>query len=156
MALEDKFRQHDAQVVDKYHDPNANYTMNERDYVLRPSAHLAGPITITLPKVTDAKGRFYSIIARAASAVNTITITDQNDSECWIADIVFDGKCDGVLLYSDGLAWITCGWVNKGYFLATTHAPGTATATSLAPTTQRGTTVAPTTLATSVAPTTVG
>lgn len=142
MALEDKFRQHDAQVVDKYHDPNADYTMSERDYVLRPSAQLAGPITMTLPKVADAKGRFYSIIARAASAVNTITITDQNDSECWMGDIVLNGKCDGALFYSDGLAWILIAGVGKSVELATTAGPGTATATSLAPSTAA--TLAPT------------
>jgi len=106
--LEDKARQHDQQVVDKYHDPIANYTMSTRDYVVRPSANnVTGAITITLPPVAEAKGRFYSITARDADVVNTVTISDNNsDSECWKADVVLNRPCDGVLIYSDGLRWI--------------------------------------------------
>jgi len=140
MALEDKNAQHYGQVVDKYHDPTANYQMTTRDYVLRPSA--AVPITLTLPPVAEAKGRLYSIIARQADATNTITITDNDDSECWLGDIVLNGKCDRLLLYSDGLAWFAFeefGW--PGF--ETTSPPGT----SEAPTTRGGTTAPPTTQA---------
>lgn len=141
MALEDKGAQHDKIPVDKYHDPNANYQMTTRDYVLRPSAGiLTGAIVITLPRVAEAKGRFYSIIARDADAANTITIEDfGNDSECWIADIVLNGACDRCLLYSDGLAWHPLGTgVSRWPGVSTTAAPGT---------TQPPTTLAPTTLA---------
>ena len=144
MSLELNPNQHHREVVDKYVNPNADYEMSEFDYRVRPSAHLAGPITITLPPVAKARGRLYSIIARAASAVNTITIQDQNDSECWNGDIVLNGKCDGLLLYSDGLTWIQLAGIGKSIELATTAAPGTATATTLAPTTT-ATTAAPTT-----------
>jgi len=148
MSLEDRGAQHDKIPVDKYHNPEIDYTMSTRDYVLRPAADGdSGPITITLPPVVEAKGRFYALLSRNADAVNTITITDNNsDSECWIADIVFNGKCDRALLYSDGLAWFVFGSVGAWPGIATTAPPGTASPTTLA------TTVAPST----AAPTTVG
>lgn len=136
MALEDRGAQHDKIPVDKYHDPNANYQMTTRDYVLRPSADaISGPITITLPPVTEAKGRLYSIIVRNADPANTITIQDQDESECWLGDIVFNGKCDRVLLYSDGLSWLALGEQASWPGLATTGAPGTLAPTTVAPTT---------------------
>ena len=105
--LEDRFAQHDKEFADKYHNPNANYEMTVRDYVLRPSADGdSGAITITLPPVAEAKGRFYSICVRNADAVNTVTIQDrQDDSECWLGDVAYDEKCDGNIWYSDGLKW---------------------------------------------------
>ena len=104
--LEDRSSQHDKVVVDKYHNPAANYTMTVRDYVLRPSANAAtGPITITLPSVAAAKGRFYSIVTREADGVNSITITHANDSECWTDDVVYYESCAPSLWYSDGLYW---------------------------------------------------
>jgi hypothetical protein len=133
MSLEDRGAQHDKEVVDKYHAPNVSYQMATYDYVMRPSANgISGPIVIVLPPVAEAKGRFYSIIARQADAVNTITISDDNDSECWVADIVLNAKCDRALLYSDGLAWQPMGsgpgrWPGSAATAApgTTHAPTT-------------------------------
>jgi len=157
--LEDKARQHDQQVVDKYHDPTAAYTMTTRDYVMRPSANnITGAFILTLPPVAEAKGRFYSILPRDADVVNTITITDQNDSECWLEDIVLRAPCQSALLYSDGLYWHAFGlYARPG--LKTTVAPETKNPTTLAPTTERGT-LAPTTISTdqggSKGPTTVG
>jgi len=101
--LEDRFAQHDKEVVDKYIDPAASVEMSTLDYVVRPSA-LTAPMVIVLPAVAEAKGRFYSIVARAADAINTITISDKDDSECWY-DVVMNSKCDALLLYSDGLFW---------------------------------------------------
>ena len=55
MALEDRGAQHDKVLVDKYHNPEANYQMTTRDYVVRPTANgVTGPITITLPPVAAA------------------------------------------------------------------------------------------------------
>jgi len=106
MSLEDRGAQHDKETVDKYHNPAANYQMSTRDYVVRPSANaLTGPITITLPPVAEAKGRFYSILTREADIVNSITITDKDDSECWTDDIVHYESCVPSLWYSDGLFW---------------------------------------------------
>ena len=137
MSNEQNTHQQHRESPDKYIEPNATYQMTTRDYTVRPSAQGAGgPIILTLPPVAEARGRFYSIIARAASAVNTITVADKDDSECWPGDIVLDGKCDRVLLYSDGLSWLAMG-MNPGDWpgLSTTGAPGTATATTLGPTT---------------------
>lgn len=135
--LEDKVDQH-AATVDKYHDPIANYQMSTRDYVLRPIAnHTTGAFTITLPPVADAKGRFYSIVARTADVANTITIEDHdNDSECWGGDLTLNGKCDRALLYSDGLTWHVVSTLTFSDTAApSTAAPTTATATTAAPTT---------------------
>jgi hypothetical protein len=101
--LEDKFAQHDKEVVDKFIDPAASVEMTTLDYVVRPSA-LTAPMVIVLPPVSEAKGRFYSIVVRSASVANHITISDRNDSECW-KDILLNSKCDSLLLYSDGLHW---------------------------------------------------
>lgn len=151
MGLEQNNEQHYREVPDKFHSPNADYTMTTRDYVLRPRADGdSGAIIITLPPVAEAKGRFYSIVCRNADPANTVTITDNNDSECWANDIVFNGKCDRCLMYSDGLIWhpaCSGGWPQA----ETTFPPGTTeVATTAEPTTAEPTTVA----ATTVAPTT--
>jgi len=141
MGLEQNNEQHYREVVDKFVDPNANYEMTTFDYVVRPSADgVSGAIIVTLPRVAEAKGRFYSIVCRGADGANTVTIQDRDDSECWLADIVFDGKCDKILLYSDGLCWhpLCCAGIGTWPGLATTAAPGT---------TQPPTTLAPTSLA---------
>ena len=140
MSLEDRGAQHDKVIVDKYADPAVDYTMVTGDYVLRPSANgISGPIVITLPPVAEAKGRFYSICDRDADAVNTITVEDNNDdSECWLGNIIFNGKCDRVLMYSDGLMWYALGEMATWPGLSTTAAPGT----TAAPTTVGATTAA--------------
>lgn len=141
MSLEDRFREHDGIPIDKYTAPNANYNMTTRDYVVRPSADAAsGAITVHLPPVSLAKGRIYSIICRNADPANTVTIADLDDSECWLGDLILNGKCDRLLLYSDGLAWWPMeelGW--PGF--STTAGPGT----TEPPTTAAPTTAAPTT-----------
>ena len=156
MSLEDRGAQHDKQVVDKYHNPAADYQMTVLDYVLRPSS-VEGAITVTLPRVAEAKGRWYSIISRGGPSV---TIQDYgNDSECWQGDIVLNSRCDRCLLYSDGLAWHVNAAPGAWPGFDTTAAPGTTTppttaaATTEAPTTSSqttepgSTTAAPTTLA---------
>ena len=133
MGLEKHNEQHYREVVDKYINPNADVQMTTRDYVVRPSADGdSGPITVTLPPVAEAEGRWYSIIVRNADAVNTVTVADKDDSECWVGDIVLNGKCDRLLLYSDGLAWHPT--LNPGDWpgVSTTTPPGTATATTAA------------------------
>lgn len=153
MGLEQNNEQHYREVPDKYIDPAATVIMTTRDYVVRPSADLpTGPIIVQLPPVAEAKGRFYSIVCRNADAVNTVTIADADDSECWLADIVMDGKCDKMLFYSDGLCWHALGVGGVGKFpgVSTTAAPGT----SMPPTTLAPTTLAPTTTLTTAVPTT--
>jgi len=107
MSLEKRYIEQDT-VIDKFVAPIADYSMTVRDYVLRPEADEdSGAITISLPPVNAAAGRFYSILARDADTTNTITIQDLDDSECWGGDITLDGPCDKVLLYSDGFHWHT-------------------------------------------------
>lgn len=126
MGLEQNNEQHYREVVDKFIDPNADIVMTTRDYVVRPSADAdSGPIDITLPPVAEAKGRWYSIIVRNADAVNTVTIQDDDDSECWIGDITLNGKCDRALLYSDGLAWHVMANPGEWPGISTTAPPGT-------------------------------
>lgn len=108
MSLEQNSEHHNREVVDKYVNPNADYQMSTYDYVVRPSAGGdSGPIVLTLPPVAEAKGRFYGIVTRNADGTNFITVQDKDDSECWAGDITLNGKCDRVLLYSDGLTWYT-------------------------------------------------
>ena len=133
MGLEQNNEQHYREVVDKFVNPVANYQMTTRDYVVRPSANPdTGAITITLPAVACAVGRFYSIICRDADAHNTVTVADNDDSECWHGDIVLNSVCDRLLMYSDGLAWHVCSMLPGAWPGATTVPPG---ATTLAPTT---------------------
>lgn len=134
MGLEQNNEQHYREVPDKFIDPAADVQMTTRDYVVRPSADGdTGPIILTLPPVAEAKGRWYSIIVRNADPVNTITVADKDDSECWVGDIVLDGKCDRLLLYSDGLAWHPSLAPGDWPGVSTTAPPGTATATTGAP-----------------------
>ena len=153
MALEDRGAQHDKVVVDKFIDPILTTFMTVYDYVVRPTATPGtGAIVIYLPPVAEAKGRFYSIIARQADAVNTITVADLDDSECWGGDIVLNGKCDQLLMYSDGLAWISVGQgVNAWPGSSTTRAPGTSQAPTTLEPTAEATTLAPTTTLTTQA-----
>mgnify|MGYP000586541918 CR=1 FL=1 len=103
--LEDRFAQNDKEIVDKYHNPEADYTMSVRDYVLRPKADGdSGPIVITLPPVAEAKGRSYSFLCRGADGINSVTITHNADFECWDG-FIFYNTCDSVLFDSDGLYW---------------------------------------------------
>ena len=115
--LEERFAQHDKIPGDKYVEPDGrSYEMSTRDYIVRPQTYAwnavterGGPIVITLPRVAEAKGQWYSIIARRADETNTITVQNRGDSECWVADMLFKYKCKRILLYSDGLAWFVQG-----------------------------------------------
>jgi hypothetical protein len=134
MALDERSVHHDKIPGDKYVNPAGDYQMRTWDYIVRPSASADedGPITITLPPVADARGRFYSIVVRDADAFNTVTVADDNDSECWIQDIVLNSKCDKLLLYSDGLCWHVGPYIARFPGVATTEAPETTAAPTTA------------------------
>ena len=105
MGLEQNNAQQNREVVDKYHNPVADYEMTTRDYVLRPTV-AAAAIAITLPLVSEAKGRFYSIKAGGnVTNVLPVTIQDKDDSEYW-SDIRLTTLGDSILIYSDGLKWM--------------------------------------------------
>lgn len=103
--LEDKFAQHDKIPGDTFVNPTSDYQMRTWDYRVRPAADAtSGPITITLPPVTEAKGRLYSILATEADATNTVTVSDGAISTPW-SDVVLNTANTGRLFYSDGLSW---------------------------------------------------
>lgn len=102
MSLEQNPEHHHRTLVDKYVDPVVSYQMKTFDYVVRVSA--AAPITITLPPVAEAMGRFYSIIARVATPTNTVTIASA-DSSSWPGNPVVNTNGTKLLFYSDGLTW---------------------------------------------------
>lgn len=99
---------HDAQqeaVVNKFAEVvDANYQMKPTDHVVRATANL-GAIVITLPPVAEAKGKFYSVLARDCDGTNTVTIADKDDSEGWRGDVALNTNTERVLFYSDGLTW---------------------------------------------------
>jgi len=121
-------KQYEAhEVDDKVTFPTAAVQLSVRDQCVRPSADGdSGAIILTLPPVAEARGLFFSIICRNADAVNTITITDDDDSECWAGDITLNGKCDRVLLYSDGMSWLAATSILT--FTGTSTPPTTAAA----------------------------
>ena len=64
-----------------------------------------GAITLTLPPVGEAKGKFYSILFQTDNG--DLTVQDQDDAYDWTDLTVNDaGEC--LLLYSDGLKWHIC------------------------------------------------
>jgi len=135
MSLESKHVEQDV-VVDKFHMPLATYVMTVRDYVVRPDA-TAGAMTVTLPSVAEAKGKFYSIIAQYADNTNTITITHDAHSAGWSEDLVLNEKGRGAIFYSDGMEWsygdmhftssLVAGAVNLGEIHLTMDTAGLAT-----------------------------
>jgi hypothetical protein len=116
MSNEQNPNQHHREVVDKFHNPTASYQMKTYDYVMRPQpgAQGDGAITITLPPVAEAKGRWYSIIARGISG-GTVTVADKDDSEAWGGDVTMNSTGDRMLCYSDGISWLA--------FFANNNAP---------------------------------
>ena len=114
MGLEPRFIEQDT-VRDKIVFVTADRTLEIYEQVVRVSADGdSGANTITLPSVSNATGKIFSIVCRNADGTNDVTIQDQDDSECWAGDITLDGKCDRALLYSDGMTW----WVlysNTGF-----------------------------------------
>ena len=64
-----------------------------------------GAMTLTLPPVGEAKGKFYSIIFETDNG--DLTVQDQDDSYDW-SDLTADDAGECLLLYSDGFKWHIC------------------------------------------------
>jgi len=108
MALDKKpYEAHE--VVDKILHVAANAVLTPRDQTIRATANaVTGAIILTLPPVGDCRGLWFAFVARVADNVNTVTIQDQDESEGWAGDIVFDGPRESILLWSDGYTWHQC------------------------------------------------
>ena len=105
MGLEQNNEQHYREVVDKYANPFVDYQMTTRDYILRPYT-VGEAITITLPPVAEAKGRFYSIVAGDITGAFYITVQNGDDSEGWEGDMTLSASGQAMTLYSDGRRWM--------------------------------------------------
>jgi hypothetical protein len=124
----EKFFSEQADVPQKEQHFTAAGQINVRCGRIRLSATPAsGPYEVVLPPVAQAQGRFYSVVCRNADAVNAITLTHDDDSECWPGDITFNGKCDRALLYSDGQIWLIASTLT---FTGTTEPPTSAPTTA--------------------------
>ena len=64
----------------------------------------AGSVTITLPNVLEAIGKFFSIYCTDLTGPATVTVQDNNESLGW-SDMSLTADADHVLLYSDGIQW---------------------------------------------------
>lgn len=62
-------------------------------------------ITVTLPSVTEARGRMYSVHLLTRGDDEVVTLADQDDSLDWGGDYTIDAASDSILLYSDGFRW---------------------------------------------------
>ena len=114
MGLE-RFPNESLETPNKYQDPyGVSYKMSVQDQVVRPNAKPAS-MTLTLPTVAEAKGKWYSIILVDTTGGHVCTVTDQGDSEDWKGSIVLPAAKDRLLLYSDGRAWMP--------FFSSTNAP---------------------------------
>lgn len=81
------------------------YTMSASEQtVIVASGHSSNTLTLTLPPVHEAAGKFYFIIA-TAGATATTTVEDDN-GDAGFADLTMDADADHVLLYSTGERWI--------------------------------------------------
>ena len=96
------------ETPDKFVDPIISTQLGVQDQVVRAST-VAASITITLPAVAEAAGKWYSIIFRSKTAAYTVTVADKDDSEDWAGDITLANAKDAVLAFSDGLTWY-CFW----------------------------------------------
>jgi len=107
MALDKKmYEAHE--VVDKIGYFVANGTMTPRDQCVRVTADAgSGAFTVILPNVSRCRGLWFGIVARDADLVNTVTITDANDSENWV-DAVMNNPGESLTLFSDGYMWHRC------------------------------------------------
>jgi len=108
MALDKKmYAAHE--VIDKIAYFIANGTMTPRDHCVRVTANAgSGAFTVTLPNVSRCRGLWYGFVARDADLANTVTITDANDSENWLADAVLNQPGESLTLFSDGYMWHKC------------------------------------------------
>lgn len=103
MLEERKLGIEDGQVRDKYEFATAALAMDVYDQCVECDS-TAGAFAVTLPNVSLAAGKLYSISLIVDNG--NVTIQDNDESRDW-ADLVMTAANDYALLYSDGRKWFT-------------------------------------------------
>lgn len=81
------------------------YTMSASEQtIIVTSGNAANTMTLTLPPVQEAAGKFYYIGAVAGATAATTVEDDGGDAA--FADLTLDANDDHVLLYSTGHRWL--------------------------------------------------
>lgn len=80
------------------------YSITTEQNIVIVSGHADNTMTITLPPVNEAAGRFIYIMATAGGTAQT-TIADNGD-DAGLTDIALDGNGEYAILYSTGEKWI--------------------------------------------------
>jgi hypothetical protein len=82
------------------------YTMTASEQaIIVASGHADNTLTLTLPPVQEAAGKFYFIIATNGATATTTVEDDGGDAG--YADLTMDADADHVLIYSTGERWLT-------------------------------------------------
>lgn len=81
------------------------YSMKPYDQVVVMTLGAAASLTLTLPEVGEAAGKFYSLICTSRTTTGTCAVQDQDESYDWNGDYTIDVTADRLLLYSDGMSW---------------------------------------------------
>jgi hypothetical protein len=102
MLEERKAGINDGQVRDKYEFVTTTLVMDVYDEVVECDS-TGGAFTVTLPLVSCAKGKIYTI--KLVTDNGDITIEDQDESKHWGGDYTLDDAGDGYAFYSDGRKW---------------------------------------------------
>lgn len=96
----------DQNVMDDFVVKTASATLTILEQVVECDS-TAGIMTITLPPVSEAKGKIFSIYLDTDGG--DITIQDQDDSRGWDGDYTLDDVGDAYALYSNGRSWYPIG-----------------------------------------------
>ena len=82
---------------------SASYSMKVYDNVVHMVTDGVSAGTLTLPNVSEAKGKFYTI-ALITDGGTDVTVQDNDESMFW-TDLTFADANDLCLLYSDGVSF---------------------------------------------------
>lgn len=83
---------------------SSNTAMNANQRRVMATLDADDAVTLTLPDVTEAKDKIYSIYANITTG-GALTLQDNDESLDWGGDYTLDADTDAICLYSDGLKW---------------------------------------------------
>lgn len=101
----------DGLVKNKYAIKTTSYALTIRDRIAS-FATTTATLTVSLPSVSEAEGKTFTIFATSASVTYPVTVQDLDDSLGWGeqgGDITLTSPNDYVTLYSDGMRWAILG-----------------------------------------------